>query len=117
MEFAFPVPTKPLTFWNTTGQEELSSSGTSYLNRVEAVNVEKIATRFLQAGFRPEQIGIITPYEGQRAYIVSYMQTQGTLHSKIYLEMEIANVDAFQGREKDIIIMTAVVCYLLKPPN
>uniref|UniRef100_A0A914YUY4 DNA helicase n=1 Tax=Panagrolaimus superbus TaxID=310955 RepID=A0A914YUY4_9BILA len=108
MDFAFPVPTKPMTFWNTTGQEELSSSGTSYLNRVEAVNVEKIATRFLQAGFRPEQIGIITPYEGQRAYIVSYMQTQGTLHSKLYLDMEIANVDAFQGREKDIIIMTAV---------
>uniref|UniRef100_A0AC34QSM7 Upf1 domain-containing protein n=1 Tax=Panagrolaimus sp. JU765 TaxID=591449 RepID=A0AC34QSM7_9BILA len=108
IDFAFPVPNKPMTFWNTNGQEELSSSGTSYLNRVEAVNVEKIATKFLQAGFRPEQIGIITPYEGQRAYIVSYMQTQGTLHSKLYLDMEVANVDAFQGREKDIIIMTCV---------
>lgn len=40
------------------------------------------------------------------------MQTQGTLHSKLYLDMEIANVDAFQGREKDIIIMTAVVCLI-----
>ena len=108
IDFAFPVSNKPMTFWNTNGQEELSSSGTSYLNRVEAVNVEKMATKFLQAGFRPEQIGIITPYEGQRAYIVSYMQTQGTLHSKLYLDMEVANVDAFQGREKDIIIMTCV---------
>uniref|UniRef100_A0A7E4VNX2 DNA helicase n=1 Tax=Panagrellus redivivus TaxID=6233 RepID=A0A7E4VNX2_PANRE len=108
IDFAFPVQNRPMMFWNTNGQEELSSSGTSYLNRVEAVNVEKMATRFLQAGFRPEQIGIITPYEGQRAYIVTYMQTQGTLHSKLYLDMEVANVDAFQGREKDIIIMTCV---------
>lgn len=85
-----------MMFWNCNGQEELSPSGTSYLNRAEAVNVEKIVTRFLQAGFRPDQIGIITPYEGQRAYIVQFLQTQGTLHSKLYLDMEIANVDAFQ---------------------
>lgn len=45
---------------------------------------------------RPEQIGIITPYEGQRSYIVQYMHTQGTLNSKLYENMEIANVDAFQ---------------------
>lgn len=64
--------------------------------RTEAANVEKIATRFIEGGLRPEQIGIITPYEGQRSYIVQYMQTQGTLHSKLYMEMEVANVDAFQ---------------------
>lgn len=64
--------------------------------RTEAANVEKLATRFLKAGIKPEQIGIITPYEGQRSYIVQFMQTQGALHSKLYLEMEVANVDAFQ---------------------
>jgi len=75
----FPNPDKPMMFWNCNGQEvqifkqfklktfnlkELGSSGTSYLNRSEAVNVEKFVTRLLQAGFSPEQIGIITPYEG-----------------------------------------------------
>lgn len=64
--------------------------------------------RFLKAGVKPEQIGIITPYEGQRAYLVQYMQYQGSLHSKLYQEIEIASVDAFQGREKDIIIMSCV---------
>ncbi len=66
------------------GQEEIAGSGTSYLNRTEASNVEKIATRFLRSGVKPEQIGIITPYEGQRAYLVQYMQHQGALHSKLY---------------------------------
>lgn len=79
-----------------------------YLNRTEAANVEKITTRFLKCRVSPDQIGIITPYEGQRAYLVQYMQYQGSLHSKLYQEIEIASVDAFQGREKDIIIMSCV---------
>ncbi len=62
----------------------------------------------MQAGLKSEQIGIITPYEGQRAYLVQYMQYQGSLHAKLYQEIEIASVDAFQGREKDIIIMSCV---------
>ena len=54
-------------------------------NRTEAANVEKIATRFLRAGVKPEQIGVITPYEGQRAYIVQYMQFSGSLHANLYM--------------------------------
>lgn len=95
-------------FYVTQGQEEIAGSGTSYLNRTEASNVEKITTRFLRCGVKPEQIGVITPYEGQRAYLVQYMQYQGSLHAKLYQEIEVASVDAFQGREKDIIIMSCV---------
>lgn len=46
--------------------------------------MEKIVTRFLRSGVKPAQIGIITPYEGQRAYLVQYMQYSGSLHSKLY---------------------------------
>lgn len=52
--------------------------------RTEAATVEKIVTRFLKSGCKPEQIGIITPYEGQRAYLVQYMQYSGSLHAKLY---------------------------------
>ncbi|KAI6223741.1 Regulator of nonsense transcripts 1 [Aphelenchoides fujianensis] len=108
IDWRFPTPDKPMMFWHCNGQEEISPSGTSFLNRAEATAVEKITTRFLKAGVRPEQIGIITPYEGQRAFLVQYMQLQGTLHSKLYAAVEVANVDAFQGREKDLIIVTCV---------
>jgi len=90
------------------GNEEISASGTSYLNRTEASNVEKIITRFFKAGVQPQDIGIITPYEGQRSYIVQSMQANGTFKKENYKEIEVASVDAFQGREKDFIVLSCV---------
>lgn len=78
------------------------------LHRTEAQNVEKIVTRFFKSGVLPGQIGVITPYEGQRSYISSYMQFSGSLKKDLYREVEIASVDAFQGREKDYIIVSCV---------
>lgn len=90
---------------------------------------EKIVTHFLRAGVNPSQIGVITPYEGQRAYIVNYMQRNGSLRAQLYKEIEVASVDSFQGttsaiprqthcvwlltcshsgREKDYIILSCV---------
>jgi regulator of nonsense transcripts 1 len=51
-------------FYHTFSNEEISASGTSFLNRTEAQNVEAVVTYFFKAGLRPDQIGIITPYEG-----------------------------------------------------
>ena len=79
--FTFPWPAleKPMFFYHSISNEEISASGTSFLNRTEAQNVEQIVTAFFNFGCRPDQIGIITPYEGQRAFILSYMQRQGQL--------------------------------------
>lgn len=54
-----------------------SCPGTSYLNRTEAANVEKLLTRFLQSGVLPNQLGVITPYEGQRAHVVATLLRHG----------------------------------------
>lgn len=108
VDFPWPVIDAPMMFWSNLGNEEISASGTSYLNRTEASNVEKIITRFFKAGVRPEDIGIITPYEGQRSYIVSSMQANGTFKKENYKEIEVASVDAFQGREKDFIVLSCV---------
>jgi len=108
IEFPWPLQDKPMFFYCCQGQEEIAGSGTSYLNRTEAAYVEKITTKFLKSGLRPDQLGIITPYEGQRAFLVQYMQHNGSYHTKLYQEIEVASVDAFQGREKDIIIFSCV---------
>nr|POF11623.1 regulator of nonsense transcripts 1 like [Quercus suber] len=108
VDFPWPVADSPMMFWSNLGNEEISASGTSYLNRTEASNVEKIVTRFFKAGVKPEAIGIITPYEGQRSYVVQSMQQTGTFRKEVYKEIEVASVDAFQGREKDFIVLSCV---------
>ena len=107
--FPWPQPSHPLIFYNCPGgREEISSSGTSFINRAEAHLCEKIVTQFLKAGTTPAQIGIITPYEGQRAYIVNAMLRSGPLKQQAYADIEVASVDSFQGREKDYIILSCV---------
>ena len=108
LDFPWPSPEAPMMFHCNFGPEEISSSGTSYLNRAEATMCEKITTRFLKAGVSPKQIGIITPYEGQRSHIVHLMDFTGSLKKEVYQDVEVASVDAFQGREKDYIILSCV---------
>ena len=99
----------PMFFLACTGTEEISSSGTSFLNRGEASLVEKLATSLIRDDkIDPSSIGVITPYEGQRAYIVNTMAVTGSLPSSSYVPIEVASVDAFQGREKDYIILSCV---------
>ena len=67
----------------SNGQEEIAGSGTSFLNRTEAASVEKMVTKFLKAGIKPDQIGVVTPYKGQRSFIVQYMAFQ-VPHCPVY---------------------------------
>lgn len=105
-DFPWPDVRYPMFFYNSTGLEEMSASGTSYLNRSEAYNMEKLVRTLLSCGLKPSQIGVITPYEGQRAYITSLFQRNAAYQHMS--EIEVASVDAFQGREKDFILLSCV---------
>mmetsp|Transcript_5429 Transcript_5429/g.7904 ORF Transcript_5429/g.7904 Transcript_5429/m.7904 type:complete len:1069 (+) Transcript_5429:55-3261(+) len=107
-DFPWPIPNKPMFFYSISGMEEISASGTSYLNRTEASYVEKIVTHLLRMGVTPGQIGVITPYDGQKKYVSEYMRRSGSLASALYESIEVASVDAFQGREKDFILVSCV---------
>eukprot|EP00520_Triparma_pacifica_P017561 CAMPEP_0118669890 /NCGR_PEP_ID=MMETSP0785-20121206/21150_1 /TAXON_ID=91992 /ORGANISM="Bolidomonas pacifica, Strain CCMP 1866" /LENGTH=1092 /DNA_ID=CAMNT_0006564619 /DNA_START=185 /DNA_END=3460 /DNA_ORIENTATION=- len=107
---SFPWPaSKPMIFFNCpSGIEEISASGTSYLNRTEASHIEKVVTCLMKGGVKGEDIGVITPYDGQKVYVQEYIRRSGSLPQSQYEGVEIASVDSFQGREKDYIIMTCV---------
>ena len=95
----------PTMFWDcSSGMEEISSSGTSFLNRGEAAYVERAVTYLINKGASPSEIGVITPYDGQRQYCQDHIRRAGGK----YEEIEVASVDAFQGREKDYIIISCV---------
>ncbi|CAD8211161.1 unnamed protein product [Paramecium octaurelia] len=106
--FPWPNKQKPMIFINVQGQEQLSASGTSYLNTQEAVAVEQAVYYLYQNTVKLNKIGIITPYKGQRTYIISYLQKNGQLPYNQYRDIEVASVDGFQGREKDFIIISCV---------
>lgn len=59
------------------GQEEISASGTSYLNRTEAANVEKIVTTFLRSGVVPSQVFLyIVADHLMTTYSLVYMKSK-----------------------------------------
>ena len=108
VDLPFPDPSRPMFFLCSSGSEEIGPSGTSFLNRTEAAVVEKLVTTMLKNGITPEQVGVVTPYEGQRSYVVSHMERQGPMRTELYSDIEVASVDSFQGREKDFIILSCV---------
>jgi regulator of nonsense transcripts 1 len=62
-DFPWPVPNKPMFFYSITGMEEISASGTSYLNRTEASYVEKIVTHLLRMGVTPAQVRLMSLWD------------------------------------------------------
>lgn len=106
---AFPWPqTTPLFLWQVAGEEELGSSGTSYLNRHEAVVVEKLIAEFLNAGVEIGRVAVITSYKGQRAFLRMHMLRSKALAAEAVTALEINSIDGFQGREKDFVIISTV---------
>ena len=90
---------RPSFTGSTSCRYRNSPGSTSLFQKILKITLDKCLFsfyRFIKAGVNPEQIGIITPYEGQRSYLVQYMQYQGQLHTKLYQTVEIASVDAFQ---------------------
>jgi len=96
-------PEKPVVFLDTrnTDAREYSRSGsTSRENKSEADYVEQLTENALQAGLSPGQIAVITPYNDQVDRISRNLQQ--------WENLEIDSVDGFQGREKELVIISLV---------
>lgn len=106
--FTWPNPSRPILFWHVRGYEEISASGTSYLNRAEVEKINNILSEMVEGGINMKRIAIITPYKGQRGYLTQSLMKTGSLKQPLYKDLEIASIDSFQGREKDYIIISTV---------
>lgn len=81
--------------------DALGDTGSKY-NEMESLIVMKHLRSLLESGVKHEDIGIISPYNAQVSLI----------KQKLFLEqiegIEVSTVDGFQGREKQVIIITLV---------
>lgn len=93
---------KPIVFLDTSNVDapERSRKGsTSKENPKEAEIVKSLALKLLDAGLKPENLAVITPYDDQA----------GLINGKLdYEDLEVDTVDGFQGREKEVILLSLV---------
>ncbi len=89
----------PITFVNISSKEQRRKGSTSISNKEEA-NVVIMIVNDLLRFYPPSSIGIISPYQDQVELLKKKL--------KMYDGLEIKTVDGFQGREKDIIVISLV---------
>lgn len=97
------VDAPPLLLLDTAGRglDESAAPGTSSLrNEGEAQLVVRHARALLAAGLLPSQLAVITPYRAQAALLSELLADVEAL--------EVDTVDAFQGREKEAVLVSLV---------
>ena len=94
--FAWPSR-KPVAFVHVQGRE--MSEGTSRKNKAEVEKILQLVDGFVKRGRVPAtDIGVITPYSAQRNELIR----------KLPRECVVGSVDAFQGREQRLVIVSLV---------
>lgn len=103
---------EPLIFIDTQGgeyYEDVASEPStrslreSTSNSREAELVVQHVVSLRNAGVREEDIAIVTPYSAQVALLASLLRDENDMHA-----IEIGTVDGFQGREKEVVIVSLV---------
>ncbi|BBG66347.1 DNA helicase, putative [Hydrogenimonas sp.] len=97
-------PEKAVTFIDTPSvdaDERLRPRSTSYENEFEAGLVTSAVKSLVECGVKEGDIGIITPYLSQVKLIREMLERED-------LQCEVRSVDGFQGREKEVVIISFV---------
>jgi predicted DNA helicase len=93
----------PLLFVDTAGKgfDEACAPGSESLrNEGEAELVAGHARALLEAGLAAGELAVITPYSAQAALVREMLASEP--------DVEVDSVDAFQGREKDAVLVSLV---------
>ncbi len=99
---ATPLTARPVTFVDTAGagfDESWNELLESRENKGEAELAVKILRELLEAGVKPREVALLTPYLAQAKLLKTMVREPG---------LEIGSVDGFQGREKEAVIVSLV---------
>lgn len=100
----------PYRFFDVQGMHHGAAKGKSLVNQAEVEMAMRLYDRLImdfgQKYDFDGQVGIITPYKGQLREL--RLQFSRTFGDDIFKKVEFNTTDAFQGREKEIIIFSCV---------
>lgn len=103
LEGGAQVDAPPVLWLDTAGKgfDESQAPGTESLrNEGEAALIAARVTELTKAGLASRELAVITPYRAQAAFIRELLPD--------FPDVEIDTVDAFQGREKDAVLLSMV---------
>lgn len=105
---------EPVVFWDTQGgdfaekteddeapKSKSSLLGESKSNELEAAIVKKHVQSLVDAGVKPGDIAVVTPYNGQLAVLSQLLKER-------FIGIELGSIDGFQGREKEAVVVSLV---------
>ena len=103
------------TVYSTSTSPQTQES-TTYRNTAEAARVVALVKDIIKQSspddpLSPRTIGVVTPYSGQVQLIKSLIANNAEIISmagKKSASIEVMSVDGYQGRERDVIILSAV---------
>jgi len=112
--FNWPQPNVPICYVPTHPTNAMENNDSnSYSNRAEAELVLAYLRGFLSAQeLRPKDIGIVTPYAAQVRLLRQMIRRAGIQtgvdRNTGECGIEVSSVDGFQGREKEVMIVSTV---------
>lgn len=97
----FQFPVKPYVLLDIVDSQECKDNPSNIFNMPEASFVSNLCLELLKVLPASISLGIITPYQGQKHLFNQYLESSQQ-------KVEVNTVDGFQGREKDVIILSCV---------
>uniref|UniRef100_A0A7S4QU85 Helicase ATP-binding domain-containing protein n=1 Tax=Alexandrium monilatum TaxID=311494 RepID=A0A7S4QU85_9DINO len=104
--FQWPNTNAPICFLAARGSER--REGESLYNEAEAERALAVVQDLLKAGLEPPQVGLVTPYAAQVRLLRSRLARAGLPTSRERGGVETNSVDGYQGREKEVIVISTV---------
>lgn len=99
--FVDEILNEPVSMVATSDEQAWRQRYGSPFNKQEATVCTQLVARLVQDyGLDPSQIGVITPFRGQRNIIRDALEPD--------YAVDVETVDGFQGRERDIIVYSVV---------